>query len=133
MNNNQYNKCKYHENPNHYYFLSNDHLINYIWGQLDDFESSVKAGLVINGCHKRLFHSKIYTGRRPLASGVYYNGNGQLQALIAHDGVEFDDLPLTSRLFCGETGLSLPDGFISSTSLYIHSLDVVDFDLFKNF
>lgn len=99
MNNNEFGKCTFHLNEKHKYLLNTDNLMNYIWGKYDSFKDKINDKIVINGCDKNIMHAKFNNGKLPKGF-VFYQGN-QIQAFIANEYVDYDSLPLVTRIFCG--------------------------------
>lgn len=133
MNNNDFGKCVYHENPEHYALLNTPYMMNYIWGKYEDFKMKLIKGEVINGCNQDLMHAKFNHGKKPKVSVFsYYN---RTQALVANEFVGYDDLSIISRFLCGGVEKDLEFYTNSTNNAVIQSFSLTDskiFDLLKN-
>lgn len=129
INNNEFSKCHFHENPEHYSLLNTPHLMNYLWGKLDNFKERVSTGTVINGCDNQIMHGKFNHGKKPRASLFEYNG--RIQALITNEQVMYDDLSIVSRFLCGGAEQNLEINVTSSANSIIQSFSLTDYKIFN--
>ena len=107
-------------------------MINYIWGSFNDVKESIKKGVILNGCNENIMHSKVYNGRNPSIS--IFNNFGNLQAIMVHEFIPYDEIPLITRLFCGSTSLDIPKNKKQySNNSIIHSFDILKVSLIKKF
>ena len=103
--------------------------MNYNWGRLDDFEERLLNGKSVDACDSQIMHAKFYNGAKP--SGVVYRdeSSGLLQALFVSEHVNYSDLPIATKLFCGSTLQANADENESPVELSVFNL--VDYYLFE--
>jgi len=114
----------------HHAHLQNvQYLMNYNWGRLDDFEKRIQSGKYLGSCDSQIMHAKFYNGENP--SGlVFRNGtSGVLQALYVNQFVDYNDLPLSSKLFCGAK--MLIDNGKGQDQAEFNSFNLLDYEVFN--
>jgi len=130
MNNNEFGKCNFANDEDHYALLNIQHLMNSIWGTYEDFKARLLQKKVINGCDQSIMHAKFNNGRKPKAT-VFSYGN-KTQALIANEYVSYDDLPLVTRLLCGGNQMNLENPLNSTENVVIQSFSLTNSKIFSH-
>jgi hypothetical protein len=114
----------------HHAHLQNvQYLMNYNWGRLDDFEKRIQSGKYLGACDGQIMHAKFYNGETP--SGLVFRNStsGVLQALYVNQFVEYNDIPLSSKLFCGAK--MLIDNGKGADQAEFNSFDILDYPVFR--
>jgi len=115
----------------HHAHLQNvQYLMNYNWGRLDDFEKRIQTGSYMSACDGQIMHAKFYNGEKP--SGLVFRNStsGLLQALYVNQFVDYNDLPFSSKLFCGAK--MLIENGKGPDQAEFNSFNLLDYSLFKN-
>jgi len=115
----------------HHAHLQNvQYLMNYNWGRLDDFEKRIQSGNYLGACDGQIMHAKFYNGENP--SGLVFRNStsGVLQALYVNQFVDYNDIPLSSKLFCGAK--MLIDNGKGSEQAEFNSFNLLDYPVFSH-
>lgn len=104
--------------------------MNYNWGRLDDFVARINSGRYISSCDSQIMHAKFYNGEKPSGTVFRDPETGYLKALFVSQYVDYNYLPLVTKLFCGATmPNNNPDGE-EDGAVAINVFDILDYYLF---
>ena len=101
--------------------------MTYNWGKYEECVVRIENGRFLDGCDSHIMHASFNMGQNPNGFIFYNKTINQTQALIASENVNYGDLPLVTRLFCGAT---LPNDINSPNGIMLQTFNVLDVDLF---